>query len=201
MGRHREDIDMTPHNHTAKIAGYGAVFNTPDLNGDIIAPGAFTASLRKRAPVRMLYQHDAAAPIGRWVSLREDQYGLFVQGEILLASPRAREVHALLAGGALDGLSIGYQTVRAQKKTGSGRHIRQADLWEVSIVTFPMAQTARITLVGAAQIDPIVKTSRAGGGVPFGQNPLPGQRALVSPPASVRIFTTGLRQAANILSV
>lgn len=134
----------------ADIEGYAAVFNTPDLNGDVVAPGAFSKSLRAAAPVRMLYQHAAETPIGRWASMRQDGYGLFVKGEILLASPRAREVHALIEGGAIDGLSIGYQTRRAQKIKG-GRRITEAELWEVSVVTFPMAPTARITRVGRAR--------------------------------------------------
>ena len=135
----------------AEIEGYASVFNAPDLNGDIVAPGAFAASLKKKKPA-MLYSHAAEAPIGRWLSLREDAYGLFVRGELLLSSPRAREVHALLEGGALDGLSIGYQTARSAR-TKTGRRITEADLWEVSVVTFPMAPEARVTRVGPARAD------------------------------------------------
>lgn len=133
----------------ADIEGYAAVYDEADLNGDVIAPGAFAASLRANPTVRMLYQHAAEAPIGRWLSFREDAHGLFVTGELILSSPRAREVHALVVGGALDGLSIGYQTTRAARRPGGGRKITLAQLWEVSIVTFPMAPTARITHVGA----------------------------------------------------
>ena len=138
-------------NFIAAIEGYASVFNTPDLNGDIVAPGAFAKSLKKKKPA-MLYSHAAEAPIGRWLSLREDAYGLFAKGELILSSPRAREVHALLEGGALDGLSIGYQTARSVR-TASGRRILEADLWEVSVVTFPMAAGARVTRVGPARAD------------------------------------------------
>lgn len=138
------------HNLIAAIEGYASVFNTPDLNGDIVASGAFVKSLKKNPKPAMLFSHAAEAPIGRWLSLREDARGLFVKGELILSSPRAREVHALLEGGAIDGLSIGYQTLRsARSKTG--RRITEADLWEVSIVTFPMAREARITRVGPAR--------------------------------------------------
>jgi len=132
----------------ASLEGYASIFNTPDQNGDIVAPGAFSASLQKQTPVRMLYQHAVDTPIGRWISLREDARGLFVRGEIILSSDRAREVYALLEGGAIDGLSIGFQTVKARKDPG-GRRILKADLWEVSIVTFPMASAARVTSLGA----------------------------------------------------
>lgn len=136
----------------AEIEGYASIFNVPDLNGDIVAPGAFAKSLNKNAKPALLYQHAAEAPIGRWLSFREDARGLFVKGELILSSARAREVHALLEGGAMDGLSIGYQTVRSMR-VAAGRRILQADLWEVSVVTFPMAPGARVTRIGPARED------------------------------------------------
>ena len=136
----------------AEIEGYASVFNVPDLNGDIVAPGAFAKSLKKNPKPALLYQHAAEAPIGRWVSFREDARGLFVRGELILSSPRAREVHALLEGGAIDGLSIGYQTLRSAR-VKTGRRILEADLWEVSVVTFPMAPGARVTRISPARPD------------------------------------------------
>ncbi len=138
---------MTGTPFTATIEGYASIFNTPDQNGDIVAPGAFRASLQTRQPVRMLYQHMAEAPIGRWVVAKEDARGLWVSGEITLGSDKAREVYALIESGAIDGLSIGFQTVKARKE-GAGRRILKADLWEVSVVTFPMAPAARIINIG-----------------------------------------------------
>lgn len=132
----------------ADIEGYAAIFHERDLNGDIVAPGAFKRSLNASSPIRMLYQHAAEAPIGRWISFREDARGLYVRGEILLESPRAKEVAALIDGGAIDGLSIGYRTVRAEKGAAGARRILEAELWEVSVVTFPMAPAARIARIG-----------------------------------------------------
>lgn len=191
----------------AGIEGYAAVFNTPDLNGDVIAPGAFSKTLRAAAPVRMLYQHAAETPIGRWTAFRQDAYGLFVAGEILLSSPRAREVHALLEGRAIDGLSIGYQTRRAQKIKG-GRRITEAELWEVSVVTFPMAPKARITRVGRARpehdvqdyADAFTRSVRANPPTPAARTE---GRASGSPPPEpgARAFAETLRNATSILSV
>ena len=132
----------------AEVEGYAAVFRDRDLNGDVIAPGAFARTLKTQNPVRMLYQHAAEAPIGRWTHLAEDARGLYARGEILLDSSRARDVAALIDGGALDGLSIGYRTVRAEKGRAGMRRILEADLWEVSVVTFPMAEGARIARIG-----------------------------------------------------
>jgi hypothetical protein len=136
--------NLQPATFVAQISGYASIFDVADMNGDIVAPGAFRAALAKRADVKMLYQHAVEAPIGRWTRLAEDRKGLFVEGELLLSSSRGREAYALLAGGAIDGLSIGFKTVRA-RKDGALRVILEADLWEVSIVTFPMAAHARIT--------------------------------------------------------
>jgi hypothetical protein len=207
----------------AEIAGYAAIFGEPDLNGDVIARGAFANTLVKRqAPVRMLYAHAAERPIGRWTVLREDARGLFARGALLLSSSAAREVYALLSGGAVDGLSIGYQTVRARKAPrGAARRIMEADLWEISVVTFPMAQGARVTSVGAPQ------PAREGAQImnrlqtqPKGPSPhldcaLSPARSSVRtpvPPAGVRLFADAppfaeaqfakaLRGAASILSV
>lgn len=136
----------------APIEGYASIFNAADRNGDMIAPGAFRRAIAgaKAKGVRMLYQHAPQAPVGRWRNFEEDGRGLWVEGEIILSSPSARDVYELLAGGAIDGLSIGFQTVRAEK-SGRGRRILEADLWEVSIVTFPMAPGARVARVGAPQ--------------------------------------------------
>ena len=132
----------------AVIEGYAAVFGTPDMSGDVIRPGAFE-KLIPVAPgrVKMLSQHAAEAPVGRWVAMKEDAYGLRVRGEVFTDTDEGRNLHRLLAGGALDGLSIGFKPTRA-RRSRTGREIMEADLWEVSIVTFPMAPGARITFVG-----------------------------------------------------
>ena len=161
---------------TALIEGSASIFNEPDMNGDIVAPGAF-ARRKPAHEIRLLYQHAAEVPIGRWLSFAEDARGLYAKGELLLASDAAREVHALLSGGAIDGLSIGFQTVRSRKEKGASRLILEADLWEVSVVTFPMAPGARVTRVG---------------------EPAP---AAFPPDAAGAIFAGALRDAARMIAV
>jgi HK97 family phage prohead protease len=133
--------------------GYASLFGLVDLGGDLVAPGAFARSLAKRGPgqVRMLWQHDPAAPIGSWTSIVEDGRGLKVKGRLNLAVARAREALALLREGAVDGLSIGFRVKTARKSaTGGVRRLIDLDLWEVSIVTFPMLPQARVTSVKRA---------------------------------------------------
>jgi HK97 family phage prohead protease len=132
------------------FSGYASLFGAVDLGKDVVERGAFTRALRERAAagIRMLFQHDPASPIGTWSEIREDRRGLFVRGRLATDVAKAREVHALMRAGALDGLSIGFRTVKARRDATSGiRHILEADLWEISVVTFPMLPGARIETV------------------------------------------------------
>jgi HK97 family phage prohead protease len=92
----------------------------------------------------MLWQHDPAQPIGVWDEVREDATGLYVKGRILTEVARGQEAVALLAAGAIDGLSIGYRTLRAERDAKGQRLLQELDLWEVSLVTFPMLAEARV---------------------------------------------------------
>lgn len=132
--------------------GYASLFDAPDLGGDVIVPGAFAHTLGARAArdVKMLWQHDPKEPIGAWLSLVEDGRGLKARGRLNLAVARAREAHALMREGALDGLSIGFRPRRATRDKASGlRRIHSLDLVEISIVTFPMLPGARVQSVKA----------------------------------------------------
>jgi uncharacterized protein len=130
--------------------GYASLFDTPDMGNDIIAPGAFTDSIARRGPrgVKLLFHHDPREPIGIWRSLREDSRGLYVEGELSLANSKARDIQALLRSGAIDGLSIGFRAASATRNARtSQRRLTRIDLWEISIVTFPMLPGARVSAV------------------------------------------------------
>lgn len=132
--------------------GYASLFRIADLGKDVVEPGAFRESLGRRgaAGIRMLWQHDPTEPIGRWLELREDSRGLHVRGRLSLAVARARELHALMRDGAVDGLSIGFRSQRARSEPRSGlRRLEKVDLWEISLVTFPMLPQARVSTVKA----------------------------------------------------
>jgi HK97 family phage prohead protease len=127
-----------------RIEGYASLFGAADESGDVVAEGAFAASLAHGPRrVKLLWQHDAAEPIGVWETVEEDKRGLRVAGRLLTEVRRGAEAAALLRAGAIDGLSIGYQTVKATRLPGGGRKLLQVDLWEVSLVTFPMLPGAR----------------------------------------------------------
>lgn len=132
----------------AVIAGYASLFDATDQGGDVVRRGAYAGSLARLGAagqrVKMLWQHDPTRPIGVWDEVREDARGLWVRGRLLTEVQAAREAKALLEAGAIDGLSIGYRTVRAEKSAG-GRLLHEVELWEVSLVTFPMLPEARVS--------------------------------------------------------
>jgi HK97 family phage prohead protease len=133
--------------------GYASLFGEADLGKDVVMPGAFSDSLRKRGAtgVRLLWQHDPGQPIGRWLLIAEDRRGLRVRGKLNLAVERAREIHALMREGAVDGLSIGFRVERARAERPTGlRRLEKLDLWEISVVTFPMLPDARVETVKTA---------------------------------------------------
>jgi uncharacterized protein len=133
--------------------GYASLFGVADLGRDVVDRGAFASSLARRgaAQVKMLWQHDPAEPIGAWLSIAEDGIGLKVKGRLNLSVSRAREIRALMREGQVDGLSIGFRTEREKidRKTGL-RHLQKIDLWEISLVTFPMLPQARVSAVKVA---------------------------------------------------
>lgn len=125
-----------------RFAGYAAVFDRPDRGGDVVRAGAFARALaRGAAKVPLLWQHDAGRPIGRIEYLKEDKRGLRVIAR-LSGSGAGREAAALLKEGAVGGLSFGY---RVRDATGEApRELKDLDLVEVSLVTFPMQPKARV---------------------------------------------------------
>lgn len=146
------------------ITGYASLFGATDLGRDVVLPGAFAASLARRGArgIRMLWQHDPAEPIGTWHAIAEDLRGLHVEGRLAVASSRARDVAALVEAGAVDGLSIGFRTVRARRDPARNvRLIAEIDLWEISVVTFPLMPGARIDRAAAPGPQPPIRDSPA----------------------------------------
>ena len=131
-----------------EISGYASIFGAADQGGDVVQEGAYAPSLQALAKdgrsVKMLWQHDPGRPIGVWDEVREDKRGLYVKGRILSDVQAGAEALALIEAGAIDGLSIGYRTIRAEKSQKGQRLLHELDLWEVSLVTFPMLPEARV---------------------------------------------------------
>ena len=119
-----------------KFAGYAAVFGRVDRAGDVIRPGAFAGA----GVVPLLWQH-RGAPVGRIVAIGEDMHGLRVEGVV-----EDDAVAALVAGRAVDGLSVGYRPIEVRQ--GARRALLRVTLAEVSLVAVPMQPLARIDRIG-----------------------------------------------------
>lgn len=137
---------------TGEFEGHGSVFGVEDSYGDIVAPGAFERSLTEHRAAgtmpALLWQHDSSQPIGVYTDMREDTAGLYVKGKLLTETAKGREAHALLKAKALRGLSIGFMTRKADwDEVTQIRTVRDVDLWEVSLVTFPANRMANVEAV------------------------------------------------------
>ncbi|MEI6573824.1 MAG: HK97 family phage prohead protease [Alphaproteobacteria bacterium] len=136
---------------TGFFEGYASLFGIPDLSRDVVMPGAFRETLQSTGArgVRLLWQHDPAEPIGIWRVLREDSKGLYGLGQLNLDTQRGRELDALIKQGAVDGLSIGFRVKLFRRDLkGQGREILSLDLWEISLVSFPLLPQARLVKSG-----------------------------------------------------
>lgn len=132
--------------------GYGSVFGNVDADGDVIEPGAFRKSLQlhqqQKTQPALLWMHDSHHPVGRYLEIREDAQGLYVKGQLILDSSQGRDAYALLKGGAINGLSIGYVPKDWElDKNQKTRRLKAVDLWEISLVTFPANTLARVMTV------------------------------------------------------
>lgn len=137
------------------VEGYGSVFGVRDNYDDVIAKGAFIQSLKDHKAAgtmpAMLWQHDADKPIGVWTEMVEDEKGLRIKGQLAMETVKGKEAHALLKMGALNGLSIGFMSKEwSYDRDTEVRTLTAIDLWEVSLVTFPANEKARVTNVKSA---------------------------------------------------
>lgn len=134
---------------TRTVQGYASTYNNVDEQGDMILPGAFTESLAKNMPIKMLAQHDTYCPIGLWTKAKDDATGLLLEGPIV-DTDDGINIYKLLKAGVLDSISIGYTVDDAEMSIINGNPIRvlkKLTLWEASIVTFPANTRAKVTNV------------------------------------------------------
>lgn len=135
---------------TGEFEGYASIFGNKDQGGDIVQKGAFSAAIKSRGPkgVKMLADHDSTKRVGVWTEMQEDNNGLKVKGRLLLEKQIGKETHIDLKSGALSGLSIGGRT-KSDSYDGRkrARVIKEFDLYEISLVTFPMNEQAQVFAV------------------------------------------------------
>lgn len=154
----RLDVPLTIKsvNEKGEFEGYGSIFGNKDSYDDIVVAGAFKSSLERwqekgRLPA-LLWQHNMQEPIGVYTEMREDDVGLYVKGQLLIEDdPLAKRAHAHMKAGSLSGMSIGYVLNDWEyDREKEAWLLKEIDLWEVSLVTFPANDEARISNVKSA---------------------------------------------------
>jgi HK97 family phage major capsid protein/HK97 family phage prohead protease len=133
-----------------EVSGLASCFGQEDAAGDIVSPGAFKRTLAEHRAVgrmpAMLWSHNTHEPIGKWTSIEETAEGLHVKGRLNLQTQRGAEARALLLDDCISGLSIGFRTRSAERRS-RGRVLTDLDLLEASLVVLPCAPNARISSV------------------------------------------------------
>lgn len=146
-------FDVKEADDKGHFAGYASVYNVIDSYQEIVAPGAFANSLKRweargRLPP-ILWQHSSRDPVGPFTKMVEDSRGLYVEGQLLVDDvQRAREARALLRSKTIDGMSIGFNSVVEEWDSKTKLlTLKEIDLWETSIVTFPANSESLVTEV------------------------------------------------------
>lgn len=150
------DCEIKLDGDTGKFAGYASVFGGVDSYGDTLLRGAFDYTLRNNGKPKMFFQHDWGMPVGKYLVAKEDDHGLYVEGELTPGLALAADVRAALKHGTLDGLSIGGYLKKGdwEDSAEGGRIIRRwSNLVEISPVTFPADSAARIDLSSVKSMD------------------------------------------------
>lgn len=153
MENYETKFNLTNITEEGEFSGYASVFGNVDRGSDVIKEGAFDQAVAdfhaKKSIPKMLWQHSAAYPVGIWNDMEIDSRGLKVKGKLLLDLAKASDIHVLMKNKAIDGLSIGFKTISKElTEQEDGRITRvltKIDLWEISIVTFPMNPEATVT--------------------------------------------------------
>lgn len=142
------------------IEGYASIFGERDRISDIVLPGAFRKSLAERrglGRIPMLVGHAQRIPVGVWTEMVEDGKGLRVKGQIDIQSDDGGQLYRVGKMGAELGISIGYRARLTEYKTDSAgeqvRLLKEVDLYEVSLVTIPCCDGARVTNVKSTPTD------------------------------------------------
>lgn len=144
------DCDVKLDGESSRFTGYASVFGGVDSYGDTIIKGAYEYTLKKNGKPKMFAQHESyGLPIGKWVSVKEDDKGLLVEGEFTAGMSKAQDAYAALKHGTIDGLSIGYMLKAGDyEELDDGKRLikRVSNLAEISLVTWPADSAARVDL-------------------------------------------------------
>ena len=137
------------------VSGFFSTYDkTPDSYGDIIEPGAFTETLKKREesghPFPLCFNHDFNAVIGAVDKVEDTEKGPYIEAHFL-DTDLAKDVRKMLQSGAIYQFSFAYDVLgwrepnEEEKKAGVTNVLTKVEVFEVSIVTVPANLNAVVT--------------------------------------------------------
>lgn len=155
----KTDIQIRETADGVTLRGYAAVFDSV-WHDEVVRRGAFNKTLAERDDVRLLVNHDGV-PLARsssgTLTLGSDDRGLWVEARLDTTNPTAVELVSAMQRGDIDQMSFAFvdRTPREQRVDDEGiRNIREVQLFDVSVVTFPWyedttAELNSLALAGA----------------------------------------------------
>lgn len=158
------ELKFDDQSEAGTFSGYATKFNSTDLVGDTILPGAFTKALENIGTLPIFFNHNSYdVPIGKYTKVEQNARGLKVEGQLILDIPKAQDVYSAMKAGVVSGLSIGFSINDdgyEEKEDRSGLIIKEiAKLREISICTYPCEPKAQITAVKSEDVEQL-KTVR-----------------------------------------
>ena len=146
---------------TGMIAGFFSTYDEePDSYGDIIRPGAFTETIKKRQesghPFPLCFNHDFSQVIGAVEKIEDTEKGPYIEAKFL-DTDLAQDVRKMLKSGAIYQFSFAYDVLgweepnEEQKKKGIWNILTKLEVFEISVVTVPANQNAVATEVKSAE--------------------------------------------------
>jgi hypothetical protein len=141
--RHDCTLRIKSLDPAGSFTGIAACYDNVDLGGDRILPGAFSRTISASKVFPLLWQHQADNPIGT-ATVTDSPSGLVITGQLLMDLDEAKRAYLLIKAKVIKGLSIGFETLQESVEDGV-RLLKEIRLWECSIVTFPMNESAQIS--------------------------------------------------------
>lgn len=139
-----------------QFSGYASVFNNKDAHNDIILPGAYSKALENNErPVAMFFNHDQGdVPVGKWLSIDQDDHGLKVTGELTPGLSKSADILASMRHGTIKGMSVGFSMGKDDYTDNEygGMNIKSIPLLrEISLTPFPANTKAEVTALKSIQ--------------------------------------------------
>jgi len=153
-----EIMDMNPIQGI--VTGYFSKFNNVDSDGDIMKPGAFTKTINEQGPasaqprIKHLLNHDPSQPLGKLLTLREDEYGLYYESQVG-THEGGEDFIKMVESGLITEHSIGFKIIKRNQVQSYENYLRNPSLGQFEITEVKLYEGSSLTAWGANALTPI----------------------------------------------